>query len=88
MLFLIKLYFTRRFLSEQVGDLITLQIQACQHFLTHLQAKKQPVEGQEYYPAAEEKEDAIFLHKVVLSARIHQTHSLLMWLLELQATYA
>jgi PadR family transcriptional regulator AphA len=80
-LFLIKLYFTRRFLSEQVGELITRQIQACQHFLTHLQARKQPVEEQ----SAEE--DVVFLHQVVLSARIHQTHSLLVWLHELQAMY-
>jgi DNA-binding PadR family transcriptional regulator len=86
MLFLIKLYFTRRFLSEQVGDLITHQIQACQHFLTRLQAKKQSVAEQPLDSSAEE--DVVFFHQVILSARIHQTYSLLMWLRELQEMYA
>lgn len=85
MLFLIKLYFTRRFLSEQVGVLITRQIQACERFLIRLQAKKQPVEEQPLYPSAEE--DVTFFNQVVLSARIHQTHSLLAWLRELQNVY-
>jgi PadR family transcriptional regulator, regulatory protein AphA len=84
-LFLIKLYFTRRFLSEQVGELITRQIQACQLFLARLQARKQRVEELPLSPSAQE--DIAFLDQVVLSARIHQTHSLLTWLYELQEMY-
>src|SRR5579883_2569507 len=39
-LFLIKLYFVRRFLPEQTRPLIDRQIIACQQFLDHLEARQ------------------------------------------------
>jgi PadR family transcriptional regulator, regulatory protein AphA len=79
-LFLIKLYFVQRHLSAQTGNLIAQQISACQHFLERLEAKHASVTAQTH-------NDAFFDH-VVLRSRIHQTHSLLEWLHELQAELA
>jgi len=75
-LFLIKLYFIQHYLPVQTEDLLKQQIRACQYFLTRLEAKHTLV-------TAETSEAAFFDH-VVLSSRIHQTRSLLVWLDELQ----
>ena len=81
-LFLIKLYFARRFLATRTVELIELQIQACQRFLEHLQARQQVV-----VDVSEEADDAAFLEQVVLPSRISQTCSLLAWLHELQSRH-
>lgn len=78
MLFLIKLYFVRRILPDQVSTLIHKQIVACQHFLANLKARQCSTQGNP-------QEDDIFFDQVILSSRIHQTQALLTWLQELQA---
>ena len=79
-LFLIKLYFVQRHLPTQTAYLIEQQIYACQRFLEHLEAKHSPVTAQ--------TNDETFFNHIVLRSRIHQTHSLLEWLCELQAELA
>ncbi|GCE18780.1 PadR family transcriptional regulator [Dictyobacter kobayashii] len=74
-LFLIKLYFVQRLQPAQLQPLLQQQIEACQNFLQHLQAKQQTTTLQPV--------DAAFFDQVVLSSRIYQTHSLLEWLQEL-----
>jgi PadR family transcriptional regulator AphA len=73
-LFLIKLYFIQRLLPQQTAYLVQQQIQACQHFLAHLEAQQQH--------SSKADDDTFFKH-VVLRSRIYQTHSLLDWLAEL-----
>lgn len=75
-LFLIKLYFVQFYLPVQTSSLIEQQIRSCQQFLARLEAKHFSV-------TAQTTDDAFFDH-VVLRSRIHQTHSLLQWLHELQ----
>jgi PadR family transcriptional regulator AphA len=81
-LFLIKLYFVQRFLPTQIMNFIKEQIQACQNFLEHLQAK------QHLASDTTKAGDAAFFDQVVLSSRIHQTRSLLEWMNELQTEMA
>jgi len=78
-LFLIKLYFVQRFLPEQMADLVGQQIQACQHFLAHLESLRHN---------EIQTSDRAFFDQVVLSSRIHQTRALLDWLYELQTELA
>ncbi|HEU5229372.1 MAG TPA: PadR family transcriptional regulator [Ktedonobacteraceae bacterium] len=78
-LFLIKLYFMDRFLSTRTAGLVEQQIDACQRFLEHLEAKHAP---------EEEAGDGAFFDHIVLRSRIHQTRSLLDWLHELQEELA
>jgi PadR family transcriptional regulator, regulatory protein AphA len=89
-LFLIKLYFVRRFLPEQTRPLIDQQIVACQQFLDHLEARQHTetlaVETGE--DASEDEGDTAFFEHVVLRGRIYQTRSLLDWLGELQRELA
>ena len=78
-LFLIKLYFIRRVLPERTAALVEQQIEACHHFLEHLESLQQhPVQIG----------DADFFDRVVLSSRIYQTRALLDWLRELRAQLA
>ncbi len=74
-LFLIKLYFIQRFQPQRMISLVEAQIHACQHFLDHLEARAK-------HNTTCEAET--FLEHVVLSSRIHQTRSLLLWMDELQ----
>lgn len=74
-LFLLKLYFIKKFIPHKMEHLIDQEISACEHFLTHLESKRH-IDGIE-------KDDAFFDH-IVLRSRIHQTHALLEWLHELQ----
>lgn len=74
--FLIKLYFAQRYLPDYTPDLITQQLQACQHFLDHLES------GPHTNIGDNEKD---FFEHVVLRSRIYQTRSLLAWLNELQS---
>ncbi len=78
-LFLVKLYFMERFLPALTANLVDQQIDACQRFLEHLEAKQ--------CHEAETSDRAFFDH-VVLRSRIHQTRSLLDWLRELQEEMA
>jgi PadR family transcriptional regulator, regulatory protein AphA len=95
-LFLIKLYFVRRFLPEQTRPLIDRQIIACQQFLEHLEARQhaetlaaETVEaGREDEGANGGNSDTTFFDHVVLRGRIYQTRSLLDWLGELQRELA
>ncbi len=75
--FLIKLYYVQQFLPHKVAYLINKEILACQHFLTHLEAK------QGITP-----DDTDFFDHVVLRSRIHQTRALLDWMRELQTELA
>ena len=75
-LFLVKLYFVQLYLPAQTLYLIEQQIQACTHFLEHLEAK--------HFTITDQVNDEAFFNHVVLRSRIHQTHSLLEWLHELQ----
>ena len=74
--FLIKLYFVRHLQPSQAARLIEQQIDACQHFLHHLETLQ----------TAEDhtSEDETFFDHVVLRSRIYQTQALLAWLYELQ----
>ena len=74
-LFLIKLYFIRRVLPDQLSCLIERQIVACRAFLEHLEAPQQN---------QSEDQDIAFFDRVVLRSRIHQTRALLEWLQELR----
>lgn len=76
-LFLIKLYFVQRFVAAQTPHLIDAQITACQRFLAHLESQQSPDAS---------SGDEAFFHHVVLRSRIHQTRSLLDWLVELRQT--
>ncbi|HLI05836.1 MAG TPA: PadR family transcriptional regulator [Ktedonobacteraceae bacterium] len=95
-LFLIKLYFVRRFLPEQTRPLIDRQIIACQQFLDHLEARQhaetlaaESVEaGSRNEGANGGNSDTAFFDHVVLRGRIYQTRSLLDWLGELQRELA
>lgn len=80
-LFLLKLYFVQRFQPGQQVPLIERQIEACQRFLTHLEAQrtKQPTGA-----ALTHRSDSAFFKHIVLRSRIQQTRSLLDWLHELQ----
>jgi PadR family transcriptional regulator, regulatory protein AphA len=78
-LFLIKLYFVQRFLSQETPLLIDRQIVACRNFLAHLEAQHAP---------SEESGEGAFFDHVVLRSRIYQTRSLLDWLSELQRELA
>jgi PadR family transcriptional regulator, regulatory protein AphA len=75
LLFLLKLYFVQHSFPGRMLQLVEQQIQACQHFLQHLEAR---------LPAQIENGDQAFFAHVVLRSRIHQTRSLLDWLYELQ----
>jgi DNA-binding PadR family transcriptional regulator len=75
-LFLIKLYFIRYFLPDQIDYLIEQQIHACRCFLAYL-------ESQQHENTSTHTGDDIFFNRVVLRSRIHQTHALLGWMLEL-----
>jgi len=79
-LFLIKLYFVQHDLPAQTAYLIEQQIYACQHFLERLETK--------HFPVTTQTNDETFFNHIVLRSRIHQTHSLLEWLRELQAELA
>ena len=79
-LFLIKLYFVQHYLPPQTLYLIEQQIYACQHFLEHLESKHLSITGR--------TNDEKFFNHIVLRSRIHQTHSLLEWLHELQTELA
>ena len=74
--FLLKLYFVQQFQSQQMHSLVAQQIDACQRFLAHLEARQQ--NDQQHY------DEAGFLDHVVLRSRIHQTRALLDWMRELQ----
>ena len=75
-LFLVKLYFVQLYLPIQTHSLIEQQIQACAHFLERLESK--------HFSITDQANDETFFNHVVLRSRIHQTHSLLEWLHELQ----
>nr|BBH94385.1 PadR family transcriptional regulator [Thermogemmatispora argillosa] len=77
-LFLLKLYFIRHVLPEEMPALIERQIAACQAFLRHLEELQR---GQEQRAPAQ---DLTFFDRVVLRSRIHQTRALIAWLQELQ----
>jgi PadR family transcriptional regulator AphA len=79
-LFLIKLYFIRNVLPEQMPYLIERQIDACQSFLEHLERLSRG----DY----EHMQDLEFFDRVVLRSRIHQTRALIAWLQELRSDYA
>ncbi len=79
LLFLLKLYFIERLLPNRTPQLMEQQIQACQRFLNHLEARQ---------PEQIENSDEAFFAHVVLRSRIHQTRSLLSWLYELQGELA
>ena len=79
LVFLLKLYFTRKFLPQQMESLINQEILACQQFLTHLETKRLSIGA---------AEDEVFFDHIVLRSRVHQTHALLEWLHELQAELA
>ncbi|GAC1427391.1 MAG: PadR family transcriptional regulator [Ktedonobacteraceae bacterium] len=74
-LFLLKLYFAKKFMPHTIGNLINQEISACNSFLHHLEAKHPII-----------KDDDTFLDQIVLRSRIHQTRALLEWMHELQAT--
>jgi hypothetical protein len=76
LLFLLKLYFTQKFLPQQMGKLLEQEIVACEQFLTHLETKR---------PSTVVAEDEAFFDSIVLRSRIYQTRALLEWLRELQA---
>lgn len=78
--FLIKLYFVQLYLPTQTIYLIEQQISACQHFLERLESKHFSLTGR--------TNDETFFNHIVLRSRIHQTHSLLEWLRELQTELA
>jgi PadR family transcriptional regulator AphA len=75
-LFLIKLYFIRSVLPEELPCLIERQISACESFLQHLEALP---------TGYDVSQDMAFFDRVVLRSRIHQTRALLEWLHELQS---
>ncbi|HTI13605.1 MAG TPA: PadR family transcriptional regulator [Dictyobacter sp.] len=77
-LFLIKLYFTRRFQPSHTISLIQQQIIACQQFLENLQSQ------QIISDTSIENEDIAFFEHVVIRSRTYQTQALLEWLNELQ----
>ncbi len=103
-LFLIKLYFVRRYLPEQTRSLIDGQIVACQQFLDHLEARQRAEtlaaeasrtgresrenSGSENEGSKDGQSDSAFFDHVVLRGRIYQTRSLLDWLAELQRELA
>jgi DNA-binding PadR family transcriptional regulator len=103
-LFLIKLYFVRRYLPEQTRSLIDGQIVACQQFLDHLEARQHAEtlatgtsrtggenrenSGSENEGSKDGQSDSAFFDHVVLRGRIYQTRSLLDWLSELQRELA
>ncbi|MBV9019571.1 MAG: PadR family transcriptional regulator [Chloroflexi bacterium] len=74
-LFLIKLYFVRLYLPEQIPNLLSQEILACQQFLKRLESK--------YYTNSESGKIDSF-ERVILSSRIHHTRSLLEWIYTLQ----
>lgn len=78
-LFLLKLYYARRFIPAQLNPLIEQQIAACQRFLNHLEAQR---------PETATTDDQSFFDHVILRSRIHQTRALLDWLSELQTENA
>lgn len=75
LIFLLKLYFTQKFLPQQMDNLIQQEIIACEQFLTHLETKRL---------STVVAEDEAFFDHIVLRSRVHQTHALLEWLHELQ----
>ena len=75
--FLIKLYFTQRYLPGQIGPLLEQQIDACKRFLARLE--------EQYAPTSDRSSDEAFFDHVVLRSRIYQTRSLLEWMHELQS---
>ena len=75
LIFLLKLYFTQKFLPQQMSNLIEQEIVACEQFLTHLETKRL---------STVVAEDEAFFDAIVLRSRVHQTHALLEWLRELQ----
>lgn len=77
--FLIKLYFVQQFLPKQTASLVDQQIQACQRFLEHLEARQHSVVSHN---------EVEFLDHIVLRSRIYQTRALLDWLHELQTELA
>lgn len=79
-LFLVKLYFVQHYLPSQTLYLTEQQILACAHFLKRLESK--------HLSIIDPANDETFFNHFVLSSRIHQTHSLLEWLHELQAELA
>jgi DNA-binding PadR family transcriptional regulator len=83
-LFLIKLYFVQRYLPDQQRALIAQQIQACEHFLRHLEAQQQAATNQTVGAPQAHMDDSTFFNHIVLRSRIHQTRSLLDWIRELQ----
>ncbi len=92
-LFLIKLYFVRRFLPEQTRPLIDHQIIACQQFLEHLEVRQhaETLAAETYRESVSSNDaqsDTDFFDHVVLRGRIYQTRSLLDWLRELQRELA
>ena len=82
-LFLIKLYFIRQLLPDEVETLIAQQMSACQRFLEGMEttyaARIQYVDEQER-GEHEESDDDIFFNHIVLQSRIYQTRALLDWL--------
>ncbi|GCE10661.1 PadR family transcriptional regulator [Tengunoibacter tsumagoiensis] len=85
MLFLIKLYFARLFIPNEVADLLQRQIEACQTFLIQLETRTLSNPGS---LPLEHSSDEAFFEQVVLSSRIYQTRSLLTWLIELHREMA
>jgi Predicted transcriptional regulators len=78
MLFLIRLYFVQRFFTAQTSQLLSKQIESCQHFLAHLETNQSLNTWQ--------NRDAEFFDQIVLRSRIYQTQALLDLLYELQQT--
>jgi DNA-binding PadR family transcriptional regulator len=77
-LFLLKLYFIRHVLPDELPSLIERQIAACQAFLEHLE------ELQAHQEERAPVQDLTFFERVVLRSRLHQTRALIAWLQELQ----
>ncbi len=75
-LFLIKLYFVQRYLPDQIGSLLSQQVDACKRFLAHLE--------EQHASSIPSTSDEAFFNSVVLRSRIYQTRSLLEWMQELQ----
>ncbi len=76
-IFLLKLYFVHKYMPHIMGSLIDQEIAACNSFLQHLEAK---------HSSETNTGDEAFFDQIVLRSRIHQTHALLDWMRELQAT--
>ena len=85
-LFLIKLYFIRQLLPDDVRTLIEQQITACQQFLEGMEKAytfRIQHEDEQEHGERGERDDDVFFNHIVLRSRIHQTRALLDWLQEL-----